>query len=68
MTTIAAIARVISAHAGVADVERWAIALHKAGMLPGFDESATPESSALLLLAVMAAPTPDQAPAAVPTR
>ena len=35
MTTIAAIARIISAHAGVADVERWAAALHEAGELPG---------------------------------
>ena len=30
MTTIAAIARVISAHAGIANVERWAAALHEA--------------------------------------
>ncbi len=63
MTTIAAIGRVISAHAGVADVERWAAALHEAGMLLGADEATTPENAGTLLLPVMAAPIPDQAPA-----
>ena len=65
MTTIAAIARIVSAHVGVAAVERWAEALHEADALPGLEEAATPESAATLPLAVMAALTPDQASAAV---
>ena len=67
MTTIAAIARIVSAHVGVAAVERWAEALHATDMLPGLDEAVGPESAATLLLAVMAALTPDQASAAVAT-
>ena len=39
---IATIARIISAHVGVADVGRWAEALHEAGMLPGLEEVAGP--------------------------
>ena len=68
MPTIAAIARIVSAHVGVAAVERWAEALHATDMLPGLDEAAGPESAATLLLAVMAALTPDQASAAVARR
>ena len=67
MMTITAIARVISVHTGVADVERWAAAPHDAVLYPGLDESATPETCAMLLLTVTAAPASDQAPAAVAT-
>ncbi len=67
MTTIAAITRIVSAHVGVADVDRWAKALHAAEMLPGLDKPAGPAEAATLLLAVMAAPTPNLAPAAVTT-
>lgn len=67
MTTIATIARVISAHAGVADVDRWAEALHAAEMLPDLDKPAGPAEAAMLLLAVLAAPTPDQAADAATT-
>lgn len=66
MTTVAAIARVISAHAGIADVARWAKRLYVADMLPGLDRAATPDDVATLLLAVMAA-VPDQAAVAVET-
>ena len=65
MTNISEICRILSADAGIANVERWAEALHSTDMLPGLDEAAGPESAATLLLAVMAAPLPDQAVDAV---
>ena len=67
MTTTRELCRVLAAALHVSGVERWAEQLVVREFLPGLDHKVTALDAALLLMAVVAAPRPTDAPRVVVT-
>ena len=67
MTTVRELCRALSAALHVPGVDRWAEQLVSREFLPGLDREVYALDAALLLMAVVAAPRPEDAPLAVVT-